>query len=181
LTADASVGEPRHVQPGLADRPVWKRVTLGHYRGVNAVRAALDAARVRVGDLADEAMGRPAFGFSAGPPLTVDLVVLTPADLGWASEVTQRDVERRALQQGLDLCPAEVAPLLRLAYLEQPVGEFLRIAMNPVATWSGTAVGLTVANGGTGPILIGGEARPDIRFAPATKFVFMRPQRLASP
>lgn len=164
----------------VAGRPVWKRVTLGRYRGVNAVRTALDAARVRVGDRADEVLGRPTFAFST-TPVMVDLIVLTPADLGFAKGATLADVERRATQLGFELCPAEVGPLLRLAYLDQSLGEFLRIAMKPIVTWDGTPVDLTVANGGTGPLLIGGESRPDLTFTSGVKFVFVRPQRIALP
>jgi hypothetical protein len=164
----------------IVERPVWTRITLGRYRGVNALREALDAARVRIGDMADEILGRPAFLYSM-MPISVDLLVLTPGDLGFTREASLGEIERRAAQLGLDLCPAEVAPLVRLSYLHQPVGEFLRIAMKPVATWRGTPVTLTVANGGTGPVLLGGESRPDLTFAPATKFVFVRPQRIAQP
>jgi hypothetical protein len=140
LVESAAASESDHAGAAtseiVAERPVWKRVTLGRYRGVNAVRTALDAARVRVGDRADEALGRPAFAFST-TPVTLDLIVLTPADLGFANGATLADVERRATQLGFELCPAEVGPLLRLAYLDQPIGEFLRIAMKPVATWGG--------------------------------------------
>jgi hypothetical protein len=175
------------VESGLAGaatsavvQAVWKRITLGRYGGVNAVREALDAARVRVGDMADEIIGRPAFSFST-IPVTVDLVVLTPADLGFAHDASFANIERRATQLGLELCPAEVGPLLRLAYLEQPVGEFVRIAMKPVTTYSGLPMTLTVANGGTGPLLISGQSSPDLEFTPKSKFVFVRPQRIALP
>jgi hypothetical protein len=193
LAADGAAAQDRHEQivhdsaragsaalAGVVDRQVWKRITLGRYRGVNALREALDAARVRIGDMADEILGRPAFSFST-IPVTVDLVMLSPKDLGFAHAASFAEIDQRAAQHGLELCPAEVGPLLRLAYLDQPVGEFLRIAMKPVMTWGGTPVGLTVANGGTGPVLIGGESRADLSFAPATKFVFMRPQRIALP
>jgi hypothetical protein len=54
-----------------------------------------------------------------------------------------RDLYRRALQLGLELCPAEAAPHLRLEYLNQPVGEFLHVAMRPIATYGGDFVDLT--------------------------------------
>jgi hypothetical protein len=164
----------------LADRPIWKRVTLGRYRGVHAMREALEAARVRIGDTADEILGRPAFSFSK-MQMPIDLVLVAAAELGFAGEASLADIHRRATQLGLELCPPEVGPLVRLAYPEQPVGEFLRVAMKPVATYRGTPVDLTVANGGTGPILIGGESRLDLMLAPGTKFVFVRPQRIARP
>jgi hypothetical protein len=161
----------------LAGRSAWKRITLGRYGGVNALREALDKAGVRVGEKAGEILGRPAFSLSA-LPLTVDLVVLTPGELGFVSEALQANVYRRAMQFGFELCRAEVAPLLRLAYLEQPIGEFLR---KPVETWSGKPVDLTVANAGTGLILFGGESRSSLILVPDTKLVFVRPQRIALP
>jgi hypothetical protein len=85
------------------------------------------------------------------------------------------------VQLGLELCPAEVGPQLRLEYLNQPVGEFLHIAMRPVATYRGDLVDLTVANGGAGLILIGGDGSPELNLHSNVKFVFVRPQRIAQP
>src|SRR5262249_17810149 len=43
--------------------PIWKTITIGELTGVNAVRAAIDAAPcpISIGDWADEILGRPAF------------------------------------------------------------------------------------------------------------------------
>jgi hypothetical protein len=164
----------------VADLPIWKRITLGSYKGVNSVRAALDSARMRIGDSADEILGRPGFVFSKSR-MDVSLVVLTVADLGFEKAAPLEHVYRRAAQLGLDLCPAEVAPLLRLQYVNQPLGEFLRVAMQPIATYGGEPVDLTLANGGTGLLLIGGEARPDLMLQATARFVFVRPDRIAMP
>jgi len=165
----------------VPDFPVWKRITLGTHKGVNAVREALDAQNIRVGESADEILGRPAFRFSkARTPL--DLVVVTAIDLGFAKgSQSLADIYRRATQLGLDLCPPEAAPLLRLEYLNQPIGEFLHIAMLPVATYGGDLVDLTVGNGGAGLILIGGDGSPDLKLHSSVKFVFARPTRIALP
>jgi hypothetical protein len=168
-------------QKTLADIAVWKRITLGTYKGVNAVREALDAARMRVGDSADEILGRPAFPFSRTKS-ELDLVVVTAVDLGFAKGSTPvADIYRRAMQVGLELCPAEVGPQLRLQYVNQPLGEFLHIAMAPVATWRGELVDLTVANGGAGLLLLGGDGSPDLKLHSSVKFVFVRPARIAMP
>jgi hypothetical protein len=164
----------------IADIPIWKRITLGSHKGVHALRAALEAARIRVGDSADEILGRPAFPFSA-TRTSVDLVVLTAADLGFEKEASLGDIHRRAMQLGLELCPAEAGPQLRLVYLDQPIGEFLHIAMQPIATYHGERVDLTLGNGGTGLLLIGGESRPDLMLFAGNRFVFVRPQRIALP
>jgi hypothetical protein len=160
--------------------PVWKRVTLGTYKGVNALRAALDAARVRVGDSADEILGRPGFAFSQ-TRTDVDLVVVSLAELGFNDSTSLADIYRRAGELGLELCPAEVAPLLRLQYADQPIGEFLNVAMRPVETYGGQPIALSVANAGTGPLLLGGEAHPDFLLNWMAKLVFVRPARIALP
>jgi hypothetical protein len=151
------------------------------YKGVNAIRDAFDAARMRIGDSADEILGRPAFPFGSSKT-ELDLVVLTAADLGFApGSVTVAEIYRRALQLGLELCPAEVGPQLRLEYVNQPVGEFLHIAMRPVATYLGDLVDLTVANGGAGLLLLGGDASPDIKLHSSVKFVLFAPLELRCP
>jgi hypothetical protein len=163
-----------------ADAPVWQRITLGAYRGVNSLRNALDAARVRVGNSADEILGRPGFDFSQ-VKADVDLVVVSVADLGFTNGARLADIHRRAGELGLELCPAEAAPLLRLAYTNQPMGEFLNVAMRPIATYAGELVALSIANAGTGPLLIGGDGRPELVTNRMAKFVFVRPARVASP
>jgi hypothetical protein len=164
----------------VADLPIWKRVTLGTHKGVNSVRAALDSARMRVGDSADEILGRPGFTFSRSQ-IDVSLVVLTLADLGFEKAAPLAQIYRRAAQLGLELCPAEVGPLLRLQYVNQPLGEFLRVAMRPIATYGGEPVDLTLANAGTGLLLIGGESKPDLMLQAGARFVFVRPDLIAMP
>jgi hypothetical protein len=165
----------------VADFPVWKRITLGTHKGVNGVRDALDAHNIRVGESADEILGRPAFRFSRiMTPL--DLVVLNAVDLGFAKgSQSLADIYRRAREIGLELCPPEAAPQLRLEYLNQPIGEFLHVAMPPVATYVGDLVDLTIGNGGAGLILIGGDGSPDLMLHSSVKFVFVRPTRIALP
>ena len=164
----------------VADIPIWKRITLGTQRGVNAMRDALDASKVHVGDSADEILGRPAFPFSKAK-MELDLVVLTPADLGFDGSTPIADIYRRAEHLGLELCPAETGPQLRLDYVNQPVGEFLHIAMLPIATYDGDPVDLTVGNGGAGLVLLGGVGRSDLKLHSSVKFVFVRPARIAQP
>ena len=64
----------------------------------------------------------------------------------------------------------------RAGYLDQPPGEFLHIAMIPVARYSGELVDFTLGNGGTGLMLIGGNARPDLVLRGSIRFVFVKPR-----
>ena len=112
---------------------IWRRTTLGSYKGVDAYRDALDAAKIKIGDAADEILGRPAFPYVSGK-MDVELTVVSAAELGVESKSALADVYNRARQLGLVLCPAEVGPQLRLDYRDQPLGESLIIAMEPVNT-----------------------------------------------
>ena len=126
--------------PIALETSIWKTITVGGFKGVNAIRQAMEAApcRILVGDDADEILGRP------------------------------------AVAQGFELCPAEVGPALRLNYLDQPLGEFLHIAMRPVARYTGELVDFSVGNAGAGLILIGGDGHPEVMLSGAERFVFIR-------
>ena len=163
-----NVNKPAHFQ-------IWRTITLGTYNGVDAYRDALDLARIRIGNSANEILGRPAFAYTK-TKTDVDLAVLSAAELGVESdESSLSDVYERARQVGLDLCPAEVGPQLRLDYHNQPLGEALDIAMEPVATYSGDPTILTLVNWGTGLVLIGRDGRSESKVNRISRFVFAVP------
>ena len=164
-----NVNKPAHFQ-------IWRTITLGTYSGVDAYRRALDSAGIKVGDAADEILGRPAFRYGR-MKTDVELVLLSAADLGVESESSLADVYKRARQVGLELCPAEVGPQLRLDYRNQPLGEALNIAMEPVATHSGEPTILALVNFGTGLALIGSDGRSEFMVPRTWRFVFALPTR----
>lgn len=184
--------------------PVWKTITLGTHASVNALLEALDsdtcgssgplvaqntgsprayrsilrhAPRCRLGRSAGEIISRPAFHLSRTRQ-ELDLVALAATELGFPAdaEVSKEGIYDRAVLLGFALCPAEVGPQLRLQYLDQPIGEFLQIAMEPVRTYAGEPIDLTVANGGAGLLLVGGDGRPDATLSAVSRFVFVRPR-----
>jgi hypothetical protein len=172
------------------ETPVWKTITIGNLKGVNATRAAIETAPclIWIGDEADEILGRPAFPF-VKKPVELDLVVLSVFELGFGDRVSRSDVElaatvqasladihARAVALGFELCPAEVGPALRLSYLDQPYGEFLHIAMQPVARSSGELVDFIVGNGGAGLLIVGATGHAGTLVTGAARFVFVRPR-----
>jgi hypothetical protein len=164
-SSQLNVNKPAHLQ-------IWRTITLGTYKGVDAYRDALDLTRIKVGDSADEILGRPAFPY-ARTKTGVELAVLSAADLGVESDQSSlAEVYQRAREAGLELCPAEVGPQLRLDYRNQPLGEALDIAMEPVATYSGDPTMLTLANWGTGLLLIGRDGRPESMVFRKSRFMF---------
>ena len=185
----ASTGPAQAISIASETR-IWKTVTVGGSKGVNAVRVAMETAPcpIVIGDDADEVLGRPAFPFGR-KPIELDLVVVSVFELGLGDQAARNDVElaaavevslhdvyARAISLGFELCPAEVGPALRLQYLDQPLGEFLRIAMTPVARYTGELVDFTVGNGGAGLVLVGGNGDPAATVPGAVRFVFVRPR-----
>ena len=158
-----------------ANTPTWRTITIGTYKGVERLRDDFDAAGLFIGDQADEALGRPAFPFSS-ETASVELVTLTAAELGFEGpDASLADILARAQRLGFELCPAEVGPLLRIQYRNQPLGESLHIAMKPVKTYAGDLIDFTVANGGAGLVLISGNRNSDFHVPVSARFVFVHP------
>jgi hypothetical protein len=176
-SAVEDLGEPNtSAIPKVAEIPIWRSITLGTYQSVAGLREALDAARFHVGTLAGDILDGRAFAVSA-TEIAVDLVIVTSLDLDLGAENRSRaEIYERALQRGLRLCAPEVAPQLRLQYRDQPRGEFLHIAMEPVTVRDGERAAFIIGNGGAGLLLIAGEARGDLEIATTVRFVFVRPR-----
>ncbi|WP_298885906.1 hypothetical protein [uncultured Bradyrhizobium sp.] len=178
-TARPSLGS-RTSAGSFAEFPVWKTIAIGTFRDLFALRNALAAIGCSAGNLADEALSRPAFVLS-DKKSELELLVVSPAELGLQGETaTLRNIFAQAQRLGLQLAPAEVAPQLRLQYLDQPIGEFLIIAMEPIRTWADEPVIFTVANGGAGLILIGQDGHDDMEIPVTSRLVFVRPNAFTS-
>lgn len=103
----------------------------------------------------------------------VDLVVLTPADLGFQLAPTTTDLFAKAKAEGYDLCPADVGPVLRVNYDDQPKEEYLRIAMEPIAVSDGYPLVFRVERSDGGERRLGdGWAYADSRWDLDDRFVF---------
>ena len=74
----------------------------------------------------------------------------------------------------------EIAPQLRLLYLDQPLNENLKVAMEARKTYDGELINLSIAHfsvgaKGRGLMLLGGDGRPETKFLNTSLFVFVRP------
>ena len=97
----------------------------------------LQSANIQTSSYADDLLNSPEF-----EPLTeVEdsvLVRLTVGDLGFPQGATTEEIYQRAQELGLELCPPETGPELRLkADTEQRFGEYMNIAMKPIADSDG--------------------------------------------
>ena len=159
----------------LDDLKVWKTVKLGTRKGVDGYRRALERTAIKIGDSADEILGRPAFRYGTAET-DVELVMISVAQLGVEREVEPlASVYQRAGRMGLELCPAEVGPQLRLDYLDQPLGDAVHIAMEPIAAWRGQLLILALVNFGSGLALISNNGQPDFVAPRNFHFVFALP------
>jgi len=160
-----------------ADIPVWKTIRVGTAQNKWALYRALDAAHCELGETAESMFAQPAFSVSPDK-IDTDLVSVSLAQLGLAHASLQ-DLYARARTLGFALAPAEVGPQLRLQYFEQPLGEYLNIAMPPIETSDGKPKIFVVVNGGAGLQLIGTDVGA-AEFHDQARFVFVRRRSIAS-
>lgn len=176
-TAPSANRPPVTIQSALAV-PVWRTVTVGTFANSFALLNALDAAGCSIGSLAEEVLARPDFTV-ANSRSDVQLFAVSVAELGFRTDTARlADIHARARQLGFGVAAAEIAPQLRLQFPDQPMGEFL-IGMEPIKTWAGKPVILTVANGGAGLVLVGRDGSADAEIPVATRFLFVRSNEAA--
>ena len=128
----------------MAEFNVWKTVTLGvgPRTGEGLLRQILSEGFDQDAGNASSCLKR---AFIPYPRIEeVDLVALEMHQVGYfpsgtqADDLTARTIEldgiyRWAKYVGLELCPMEVGPQLRLAYKDQPMEEQVLVAMEPLA------------------------------------------------
>jgi len=115
---------------------VWKTIKLGNYKNADEFRKALKKNGFKTGDWANDILDKPAFTV-AGAEEEIQLVNVSVADLGFKNGATYKGICAKAKELGLELCPNEVGPQLRLQYKDQPKGEHLCIAMEPITDSGG--------------------------------------------
>ncbi len=152
----------------------WKSVQIGAgLKTGDDFRAAIKQAGMKIGDWANDILGKPAFTV-ATEEITLDLVRPSVADLGFPKGATRKDIYNRAQDLGLGLCPAEVGPQLRLQYPDQPAGEWLFIGMEPIAVSDGGLSVFRVERDGDDRWLHGSYGHPGDVWSPGGRWVFVR-------
>lgn len=152
---------------------VFKTIKLG-----TGLKAADDFSRALVENgyqaspWAKDIMGRP--DFTVAPhEIEVDLVVVSVGELGFKEGATRRDIYKRAQELGLAPCPSEVGPQLRLQYKDQPMDEWLLIAMEPISD-SGGGPGVFGVERFSGGLWLGGHyGDPGDVWDAAARWVFL--------
>jgi hypothetical protein len=136
---------------------IWAKIKLGTFENIDGLKVGFMRNASRVCDWADYVMFTIP-GFSISPvKKELSLVKVSKTDLGLEETSTDDEAIEKAKKLGLDLCPEEVGPQLRIQYSNQPDGERLRIAMKPIAGVGGHPHVFEVVNDGTG-LWLGNES-----------------------
>jgi len=102
----------------------------------------------------------------------ITLIRLTVDDLGFKNNATTDQIYQRAEDLGLELCPADTGPNWRLKYQNQPLGEWIRVAMKQISDSRGNPYVFTLERYGGGLWLDSYWARPGNEWDPDDEFAF---------
>ena len=150
----------------LLAQPIFKTVTLGNYASVAELVQAMAAQRMGASSRAVEILKTLTVSPAKAP---LDLVVVSVGELGLKDHAKFADIVARARSRGLDLCPAETGPLLRLQHTNQAEDDTLRVAMEPVMTGANRAPTVFMLSGKS--LFAGDSGTP---FDKNVRWVFVR-------
>lgn len=106
---------------------------------------------------------------SPSSPEHLDLVRLTVKDLGFPNGATTDEIYKRAEELGLELCPQDTGPNLRL---QNSTPDYMYIAMKQITDRNDFLDVFSLRRGVVGLWLDDGWAEPDNRWRGSSKFVF---------
>ena len=160
-------------QPTPPEFAIWKKIKLGTYKNATELKRDLENSGFKVSEWAADIIENPAFPLTY-QEMTVDLVNVCVAELGFTTAAPLREIHARALTAGLQLCPADVGPEIRRQYSEQPLGECLGIAMETIRGSDGYHYFFRVLCGHSGLWLRTFWSDPDGPWFPDDRFIFCR-------
>ncbi len=156
------------------DFQAWKTIKLGTgLKTAPDFLTALNEQKFQTSNWAKNILGKLEFTVVA-QETEIDLVVVTVAELGFPKSATRQDIYQRAQKLGLDLCPAEVGPQLRIQYKDQPKGESLLIGMEPITNSDGDLRVFRVVHDDEDLWLNSCCGSPDIFWGADRRWVFLR-------
>jgi len=165
------------VKPVDRNWSTWKTIKLGTgIKDANGFRQAIKDAEMRISDWANDIIGKPEFTVIAGET-EVDLVKVTVAELGFKNGARRDQIYDRAKELGLELCPSEVGPQLRLQYKDQPLNEWILIGIEPIRASGGGLSVFDVAHSVDGLWLRSDYGNPGSVWNAGSHWVFVRPRK----
>jgi hypothetical protein len=115
---------------------VWKTISLGNFKNVDEIFKAFIRDGLKMDECASNILRSPQFVISS-TKIEIQLVCVSVFDLGFEEGASYQNICDKAKEFRLEPCPSEVGPQLRLQYKDQPFGEWLRVAMEPISDTEG--------------------------------------------
>jgi len=135
--------------------------------------------KIYIFNYARSMLQKPEFTINSKPE-KLNLIKLKVQDLGFGKNPTTDQIYSRAKELGLELCPPEIGPHLRLKYQEvfkreQAKREWLRIGMKQITGSSGVPSVFRVARDDDGKRWLDNDwAKPEDEWNLENEFVFTR-------
>jgi hypothetical protein len=148
--------------------PIWKTVEIGNMTKKKYLDA-LSKVDFNVSSYANSMIDTISF---QGRKETIDIVKVAVSDLGIGEYPTTDAIYACLESKGLELLPAETALALRLAYIDQPLYEWLLVGMKQIVGAGRVPFVFGVARVGDGLWLDGSWAAPACTWNPDDKFLF---------
>src|SRR3989344_702519 len=154
---------------------VFKTIKVGTGpKDTDGFRSALKDAGCKISNWSNDILGKPGFRVAA-QPADIDLVVLTTTQLtGKSDDGTTAEVFAGAVRLELEECAPDDGPQLRLQYLDQPLGECLRMGMEPITDSNGDFRVFSVGHNDVGLWLYANYANPNLHWHGGLLWVFRR-------
>lgn len=127
----------------------WKTIKLGMFKDTNKICEALKSSRLRISEYASDIMDKSDFTVEKTEK-EVELVNVSVAEMGFKNGALYTKILNRAIELGLELCPPEAGPQLRLQYKDQPKNDWVMVAMEPIVDSAGDFCMFRVGRDGDG-------------------------------
>lgn len=170
LLLDGLVAEYRQSEPFI-ERPPFMKVKLGTCKSNKELRKVLLDAGYKIGDWGSDILNKTEV---VKEPSEVEIVIFSVAELGFSKGARRSQIYEKAISLGLTLCPSEVGLQMRLQYENQPNGEWILVAMEPIADSFGYLYVFRVGRHDDGRWLDGFHGYPDFFWAPVYRWAFCR-------
>ncbi|MDD5098461.1 MAG: hypothetical protein PHD31_01970 [Candidatus Pacebacteria bacterium] len=174
------IENPIDLQKALSDAllpsqkfEIWKTIRIGGFRNADEISKAIKKSGMKIGDYTNDILGKIPLATSE---TDINVVLLSVAELGFKDGAEYGKICSRAKELGLELCPAEIGPQLRLQYKDQSNGEWIIVAMEPITGSDGDLRLFHVGRYGNDLWLSSYYGRSDYFWSSGYRFVFSLPQ-----
>lgn len=160
-----------HIYTSFPEGKITRESVVAGGKSGKEYEEILDQKGFKKSRYAQQVLEKPEF-MTLEHPEKIDLVRLKVGDLGFTKNPTTDEIYRQAQALGLELCPPEVGPELRLKYENQPLYEWLYVGMKPIAASDGHPHVFELYRDEDEAWLYDYWARPDFRWFLGFEIVF---------